>query len=870
MAFNPYPYQDKVLQALLAGKNVILQAPTGAGKTIAALRPILRRFDEYDQRREDGQHHLPLSCRYAVPMRVLATQFNAEWVRYLEKMKQGGALFLDPYHALNIRVPAIQTGESPEDPQFESPLTFCTIDQLLASFIGTPYSLSHGRANVNVGAVAGSYLILDEFHLYPFEKDGSGARLTTLAMLRMLKNFSPFCLMTATFSTKLLCELATLLDAEVIQVQIERDPEKPDEPSELETIMKGRARTIRTAGEPLNAASIIAAHEQAIARKMGASLVVCNTVARAQDIYVKVRDILYQRGIDSEIHLLHSRFTPKARDDKSKLLHTLMGEEQWENGHFIGKSVIVIATQVVEVGLNISSGVLHTDVAPANSIIQRAGRNARFEMQQGEVIVYPIPLNDKGKSSYLPYDEALCKDTYAELERLVTANDGLPVPFGFREEQALIDQVHTKEDERMLQIFRANRVDLESTIFNNLATHEHGNEDALIRDVRQVQVVIHDTPNETIMIHPFAWQSFGLHPGTLKGAWDALNKRGSALGLDWVMRQAIAVSQEESAEDDSARVMTYTWDKVTNTSQIAGALRIALPSALARYDDEIGFQLLLDDSVASNGWQSQELPKAQRRDTEDENGQQGSYVGHITGLIRAYDDSGIRAHLAWLACRLEQELQLPSGIVDFATRLAIGCHDIGKLSQGWQTWAYTWQGILMREYGAASYAIKEVNRWLAKTDRRSWREEQELKQRYPETKKRPHHACEGAIASAQAVGQTILARFDSVPEDVRPVGYLAQAVVNAIARHHGPLSNSYQTVAWDPGAREAIADAFRACRLDVDPSLLDLSQKSEGTLDPNLYLFTPTLVDGMSRTATWLAFAIVRALRLCDQRAERM
>ena len=39
--FTPFAFQRKVAQHLLNGRNVILQAPTGAGKTKAALFPFL-------------------------------------------------------------------------------------------------------------------------------------------------------------------------------------------------------------------------------------------------------------------------------------------------------------------------------------------------------------------------------------------------------------------------------------------------------------------------------------------------------------------------------------------------------------------------------------------------------------------------------------------------------------------------------------------------------------------------------------------------------------------------------------------------------------------------------------------------------------
>ena len=37
---NPYPYQIDVARALSLGKNLVLNVPTGAGKTLAVLVPF--------------------------------------------------------------------------------------------------------------------------------------------------------------------------------------------------------------------------------------------------------------------------------------------------------------------------------------------------------------------------------------------------------------------------------------------------------------------------------------------------------------------------------------------------------------------------------------------------------------------------------------------------------------------------------------------------------------------------------------------------------------------------------------------------------------------------------------------------------------
>ncbi len=873
---KPYPYQERVHQLLMAGKNVIIQAPTGSGKTRAALLPFFHVLDRYDDKSSESSP-LPVTCRYAVPMRVLATQFEREyhdWFKRLDKAR--GTRFTECYGKLEIKIPAIQTGETPDDPEFESPLTFCTIDQLLASFIGTPYSISPRLANVNVGAIAGSYLILDEFHLYPLERTSQGARTTTLAMLQLLAGLSPFVMMTATFSTELLGALAGLLDAEVVRVMDE---------AELREIMRDRERTIHLEADCMTPEAILAAHDTARERGAGASLVVCNTVARAQEAYVRLRDELQRRGqrVDFNLQLIHSRFTSADRKEKSEKLEEWLGKDRWRDGRFSpidGKDVIVVGTQVVEVGLNISAGVLHTEIAPANSLIQRAGRCARFDKQIGEVIVYPIPpreteeqnRSEEAKVSYLPYNRQICEKTWEEIGALVAANGGQPIAFDFPCEQGLIDAVHTLEDQVILASFDKNAVQIKREIMEVLDTHERGREGELIRNVEQVSVIIHAAPQDAITAKPFTWQSFGLNPGTLAGAWPKLDERSREFGIDWTMKELKPVGEAGSdalgADGDNDCQPPYTWEKMSLSeknaySLIRSALRVALPPQLAAYDQELGFRLLVDVAAPVGTWQSSPGDQ-KKRAFEPISGKQGSYVEHISGLMRAYRHS-VRNELAWIAQKLERALDLPAGKIDQAVRLAIACHDIGKLSQGWQRWARAWQKLLVREYGAG-YEVRPGREWLAKTDRLDWRSEKELRKKIKNT--RPHHACEGTIASAMLIA-TRLAKDLSDAQRATGGLSLTQATVNAIARHHAPLAESYESVSWDDSARTAIIAALQACGLSPDEvEHVDLHPRAKGEIRQD-YLISPTALSAAGVLTTWLGFTLVRALRLCDQRAER-
>lgn len=90
--------------------------------------------------------------------------------------------------------------------------------------------------------------------------------------------------------------------------------------------------------------------------------IVVNQIGRAQDIAQALADS------GQNVLVLHSRMTAQHRVDNARELEEILGP----NG--TGEGVTVVGTQAIEAALDIDLDALSTDLAPASSIVQRAGR----------------------------------------------------------------------------------------------------------------------------------------------------------------------------------------------------------------------------------------------------------------------------------------------------------------------------------------------------------------------------------------------------------------------------------------------------------------------------------------------------------------
>ncbi|MCL4401403.1 MAG: CRISPR-associated helicase/endonuclease Cas3, partial [Acidobacteria bacterium] len=144
-------------------------------------------------------------------------------------------------------------------------------------------------------------------------------------------------------------------------------------------------------------------------REGDTTLVIVNTVSRAREIAAAIR-----KRSRADLVLLHSRFRPAER---VKLTARLA--ESPPQGR------IVVSTQVLEAGIDISARRLITDAAPWPSLVQRFGRVNRYgEFPASEIWwIDPGPLDSKEAQRVLgPYSSEDVRPALARLSKLRSAS----------------------------------------------------------------------------------------------------------------------------------------------------------------------------------------------------------------------------------------------------------------------------------------------------------------------------------------------------------------------------------------------------------------------------------------------------------------
>jgi CRISPR-associated endonuclease/helicase Cas3 len=358
---TPYAYSS-------AGRNVILQAGTGSGKTEFALLWI---GDE--------------KAFYALPMRTsvnamyerLKETYNSEYVGLLHS---DSAMYALSAHGMN------GTSSSPDNGisdtlykidaarQLAMPISVCTADQVFTA------TFRYEGYEKIFATLAYSKLVVDEIQSYDPDM--------VAVILKTLKDISDlggkYCIITATLPKMYLDYIA------------EKTPGIEMPPPRFKSTGRHRVKLMSNAIDDPEVIDKISD----LSTKHKGVLVIANTVKMAKSI----KSRLHERRVPA--FLLHSMFTYEDRELKEQF-----GILKCQNG-------IWITTQLAEVSLNIDFDVMVTEISSIDSQIQRWGRvwrsSNRPEYSSAEPNIYVAKVpSDKGsiydKDLVSMTEQALCR-----------------------------------------------------------------------------------------------------------------------------------------------------------------------------------------------------------------------------------------------------------------------------------------------------------------------------------------------------------------------------------------------------------------------------------------------------------------------------
>jgi CRISPR-associated endonuclease/helicase Cas3 len=591
--------------------------------------------------------------------------------------------------------------------------------------------------------------------------------------------------------------------------------------------------------------------------------------------------------------------------------------------------MILVATQVVEAGLDLSVACLHTELAPANALVQRAGRCARFEGEDGTVFVYDS-LDATGRRSYEPYTGGESgkvlseEDDGSPISSLRKAMDKTAIEVAklsgevvlFPDELALIDRVHTDLDLAAIESFDSSewRRQAAEAMTHTPDHTNYGLAADLIRDVDSVSIFL---AHQERLSDPGARLAPRYQPAVIsvpRKSLAGLSKAAVEHAGIWGIQAPKYAAGEKGDGFRGYEVVAETggdYRRWLLATYRPGPL--ALNPMLGRYTQELGLELGVGSRPGD--WQSTgllSLDAVERVGRPDQRYQAERFEDHaccVTLHAKALcGEEAARDYLAreWSSrggtgfaltdqriglTRLDARYNLPPGTAGSLAVLGAALHDAGKLTAPWQQAVWGWQALKAsnrehypdgptgnRLYQAARHLleVKESGRpvLLAHTDydsRWRWpdgRQENEIERDFP----RPNHALEGAWLVLPFIAEY-------VDRSDLPAEQLAKAVLAAISQHHSPgtglgavnRNRPTPVTTTAPGAEEALRFAIGA------GSQIRTQNEQPSHRDWEDFLMVNVrfeLKPGAGTGDDWnwwpLAMTLVRIVRLADQHATEL
>lgn len=449
---QPYDYQKRLTESPCESR--MINIPTGLGKTAAVVLAWL-------WNRQQPNSSWPRRLVYCLPMRTLVEQTYAETKKWLEAHQllwEGKT----ESHKGKVGLHILMGGEESEPwdlyPE-EDAILIGTQDMLLSRAMNRGYGMSRYRWPMHFGLLNNDCLwLLDETQLM-------GPGVGTAAQLEAFRGEDSFGSRPAGGSVTWYASATT--NADQLVTREWRGKSRPKSfyfglSEDEKAATSGPLAQRRLAKKTIEihqdwhfgdnkvadrADEIISRHLGMVAALQNQNesqprrtLIICNTVSRAVAVHAALRKKLGELST-TELRLMHSRFRQRERE----LQREALGSPLPIGGQIIG------ATQVIEAGVDLSSAIMWSEIAPLASLVQRLGRLNRageFGFGSGETSDFvpqaiiiglelpEIPSSPKeakekkekeARLKFLPYEQTACDAAWPILKKL--AQNASPADF---------------------------------------------------------------------------------------------------------------------------------------------------------------------------------------------------------------------------------------------------------------------------------------------------------------------------------------------------------------------------------------------------------------------------------------------------------
>lgn len=264
------------------------------------------------------------------------------------------------------------------------PVTICTPDQIF-NFI-----LKYKGYESKLATLSYSKIILDEMQMY----DANLLAAVIFGITKIIEMGGKIAIVTATFPPIIEYFLNKYLMKD--NQNVIKDLDNPEETIEKPLFIKKKftnnekiRHNIVLIDDEIGIEQILWKFKENRKNKRSSNkiLVICNTIKKAQEIYLKLKE---SPDLENKINMLHSNFIREDRESKEKEIL------DFGRTDFNGEG-IWISTSLVEASLDIDFDYLFTELQDLNSLFQRFGRcnrKGKKSINEANCFIY-LKIEDK-------------------------------------------------------------------------------------------------------------------------------------------------------------------------------------------------------------------------------------------------------------------------------------------------------------------------------------------------------------------------------------------------------------------------------------------------------------------------------------------